>query len=236
MGTVKELKQKVLEANLSLVSNHLVISTWGNVSGYDPELGLVAIKASGVPYADMREEHMVVLDLTGKVRDSKYRPSTDTITHLIIYRHFADAGIRGVVHTHSQFAAMWAQMGVPLPCMGTTHADYFNGDIPCTRELSIEEIENGYEENTGNSIIQALEGVDPKRMPGVLAVHHAPFTWGESPEKAVMNSVVLEYIAKMAYCQMVMSDGKCKKLPEAILRKHQNRKFGKHAYYGQSNK
>lgn len=235
MSKLNILKQEVLEANLSLVSNNLVISTWGNASGFDKDLGVFVIKASGVPYSKLKVEHMVAVDLDGKVLDSDYRPSTDTPTHRIIYNNFANDGVCGIVHTHSQYASIWAQLGKSIPCLGTTHADYFNGDIPCTKELSDEDISINYEENTGKSIIEVMNGISPIKMPAVLAIHHAPFTWGLSPKDAVLHSVVLEYIAKMA-CTQILIDENSMRLRESVLRKHQDRKYGEKSYYGQTTK
>lgn len=235
MESIHELKQEVLEANLALVTNKLVISTWGNVSGYDPESGIFVIKASGVPYSALREEHMVAVELSGKIIDTKYRPSSDTNTHRIIYSYFSEKGIRGIVHTHSQYASIWAQLGRALPCFGTTHADYFDGEIPCTEELTDDEILEGYEKYTGISIINAMRDKDPLRVPAAFVIHHGPFAWGETPEKGVMNSVVLEYICKMAIMMNIV-DPNIRPLREAILRKHQDRKYGVNAYYGQISK
>lgn len=231
--SIAKLKQDVLEANLSLEAQKLVISTWGNVSGYDPDLGLMAIKASGIHYSEMTTDHIIVMGLDGKIVDGKYNPSTDTPTHIILYRKFAGSGIRGVVHTHSAYATMWAQAGLDIPCYGTTHADYFYGNIPCTRDLEKHEIDTAYEENTGQSILEIVKPEDCRRMQAVLAKHHAPFVWGITPADAVTNSLVLEYIAKMAYMETIMTNGKCALLPQEVLKKHYNRKFGENAYYGQ---
>lgn len=230
---IEQLREKVLRANLSLDEKKLVISTWGNVSGYDPELGLVAIKASGIHYDEMKAEHITVLDLEGNVVLGDFIPSTDTATHLILYRSFKAHGICGIVHTHSQYATMWAQAGREIPCLGTTHADYFYGAVPCTRELTEEEIYSHYEESTGHSILEVMEGRSCREMQAVLAKYHAPFVWGVSPEAAVTNSMVLEYVAKMAYMENMLTRMECKPLPQSMLQKHYNRKFGKNAYYGQ---
>jgi len=236
--SIKELREKVLEANLDLVKKNLVISTWGNVSGYDEETGLVAIKASGIQYDEMKAEHMIVLDLDGKTVEGSFAPSTDTPTHLLLYRAFKDQGIRGVVHTHSQFATMWAQSGMNLPCLGTTHGDYFYGDIPVTRLLTPEEIKGEYEKNTGVVIIEALKYTNCRYMSAALVHSHGPFVWGDSPAEAVMHSQVLEYIAKMAYCNITLSyaaQGKTlPKIQQELADKHYNRKFGPGAYYGQA--
>lgn len=228
-----KMREQVLEANLSLVEKNLVISTWGNVSGYDEESGLVFIKASGVPYSKMQLKHIVPVDLDGNVVDSPYMPSTDLETHLVLYRAWKDKGVRGIVHTHSQFATTWAQLAQSIPIYGTTHADYFVGDIPCTRLLTPEEIEEGYELNTGKVILETFENIVPKEMPAVLVHSHAPFSWGATPEKAVLHSEVLEYVARMAIIDYLMSGGKCPRINEAVRSKHYNRKFGENAYYGQ---
>jgi L-ribulose-5-phosphate 4-epimerase len=180
---LKELKERVLESNLDLKRNNLVISTWGNVSGYDEETGLVVIKASGVKYSEMGIEHMIVVDLDGNVIEGEYAPSTDTPTHLVIYKAFKDKGIKGVVHTHSQYATMWAQSGNGLPCLGTTHSDYFYGEIPVTRLMTSQEINCNYEENTGKVILETMEGLDCRRMSAVLVRSHGPFVWGDRQKK-----------------------------------------------------
>ena len=190
--SIETLKEEVLAANLDLVTKNLVISTWGNVSGYDGETGVMVIKASGVPYDKMTKEHMVTVDLDGNVIDSPYSPSTDTWTHIEIYRAWKDKGIRGIVHTHSLNATMWAQLGQDIPVYGTTHCDYFNGDIPCTRLMTGEEIGTDYERNTGKVILERMEALDPVRMNAVLVRSHGPFVWGTSPSAAVLNSQVLD--------------------------------------------
>lgn len=196
--SIETLKEEVLAANLDLVTKNLVISTWGNVSGYDGETGVMVIKASGVPYDKMTKEHMVTVDLDGNVIDSPYSPSTDTWTHIELYRAWKDKGIRGIVHTHSLNATMWAQLGQDIPVYGTTHCDYFNGDIPCTRLMTGEEIGTDYERNTGKVILERMEALDPVRMNAVLVRSHGPFVWGTSPSAAVLNSQVLDYVANMA--------------------------------------
>jgi L-ribulose-5-phosphate 4-epimerase len=239
--SIQELKERVLEANLDLVKKGLVIMTWGNVSGYDPETGYVAIKASGVKYEEMKTEHMTILDLEGNTVEGKYRPSTDTPTHLVLYRSFKDQGIRGLVHTHSQFATMWAQSGLDIPCLGTTHGDYFYGDIPVSRLLSTTEIQGEYEKNTGEVILETLKTkkTDCRHMSAVLVRSHGPFVWGDSPAEAVEHSLVLEYIAKMAYCNVVMNysfqEKPAPRIQQELADKHYNRKFGPGAYYGQKN-
>jgi len=218
---------------MDLVRKSLVISTWGNVSGYDEESGLVTIKASGVPYDEMGERHMVVLDLAGKVVEGDFAPSTDTPTHLALYRAFKDKGVRGIVHTHSQFATTWAQAGRSIPCLGTTHVDYFYGSIPVTRPMTPAEIADDYELNTGRVIIETMDGRDCRRMSAVLVRSHGPFAWGASPEDAVLHAQVLEYLAKMAFCQSVLCAGVVSEIPKELADKHYDRKFGPGAYYGQ---
>jgi len=232
---LEKLKDDVLKANLSLVSKDLVISTWGNVSGFDPEKKLLVIKASGVHYDEMEARHMVVVDLEGNVVEGEYRPSTDTPTHVELYKDFMKKGydLRGVVHTHSQYATTWAQFGRDIPCYGTTHIDYFYGDIPCTRLMTSEEIQEAYEVNTGKVIIERFKNIKYNEMQAVLVHSHAPFTWGKTPADAVIHSQVLEYISKMACFDYMMSSGELSLLQRALMDKHYNRKFGKNAYYGQ---
>ena len=227
---LEELKAKVCQANLDLVRHGLVIFTWGNVSAVDRESGLVVIKPSGVSYDVMKPEDMVVVDLDGKVVEGKLRPSSDTPTHLVLYRAFS--GIGGVVHTHSTYATAWAQAGRAIPCYGTTHADYFYGDIPCARPLSDEEIASCYEKNTGRVIVETFCNRDVLSCPGVLCVNHGPFTWGKDCFEAVHNAVVLEEVAKMALLTEQI-DPKASRAPESIRNKHYYRKHGKDAYYGQ---
>jgi len=231
--SVTDLKERVLEANLDLVKNSLVISTWGNVSGMDEETGLIAIKASGVPYSAMTVKHITVLSLAGEVVEGEYAPSTDTPTHLVLYTALRGAGVRGIVHTHSQYATIWAQSGKAIPCFGTTHGDYFHGDIPVSRALTPDEISGEYEKNTGDVILESLVGHDCRSMSAVLVRSHGPFTWGKSPEEAVTHSLVLEYVAKMAFCNVVMSGGECVTIQKELANKHYCRKFGPGAYYGQ---
>ena len=196
-----KLKQEVLNANLELVKRNLVISTWGNVSGYDPERKLVVIKASGIHYDKLEVKHMVVVDLEGKVVEGEYIPSTDTQTHVALYKKFAEYGIYGLVHTHSQYATMWAQLGMDIPCYGTTHADYIYGEVPCARSLTKEEIEEAYERNTGILIAEEFQrrNKDYLAVPAVLCKNHGPFTWGKDAHEAVHNAVVLGEVAKMAF-------------------------------------
>lgn len=230
---IKQLREEVLTANLELVTRNLIISTWGNVSGYDPESKLVAIKASGVEYKNMKAEHMVVVDLEGDVVEGKYHPSTDTITHLMLYRAYGAEGICGVVHTHSQYATIWAQSGMDIPCYGTTHADYYHGDIPTTRLMTDAEINGEYEKNTGDIILETMRGRNCHSTSAVLVHSHGPFAWGKTPAEAVLHAQVLEYVAKMAWSNYVMSGGTCRLIQQALADKHYNRKFGPDSYYGQ---
>jgi L-ribulose-5-phosphate 4-epimerase len=223
------LKEKVLEANLDLVRHQLVVFTWGNASERDPDTGHIVIKPSGVPYRDMKAEHMVVLDAEGKQIDGDLKPSSDAPTHVELYRHFKDIG--GVVHTHSEWATSWAQAGRSIPPYGTTHADYFYGEVPCARALTKEEVEEAYEQNTGKVIIETFKSLDYNSMPGVLVHGHAPFTWGKDGQDAVHHAVVLEEIAKMAFRNEML--GNRTPIDPYLLDKHYLRKHGKDAYYGQ---
>ncbi len=230
---LEDLKQKVYEANMLLPKHGLVTFTWGNVSGIDRYKGLMVIKPSGVEYSEMTPDDMVVVDLnSGEVAEGKLNPSSDTPTHIELYKAFHDIG--GVVHTHSSYATSWAQAGRAITAYGTTHADYFYGDIPCTRALTKAEIENGYELNTGKVIIETFADKEPNAIPGVVVFNHAPFTWGSDPANAVHNSVVLEEVAKMAYRCEVINSG-VTRMSRYILDKHYNRKHGENAYYGQNN-
>ena len=229
---LKTLKERVLHSNLSLVKHGLVIFTWGNVSGIDREKGLVVIKPSGVSYDDMKADDMVVVDLEGNVVEGDLNPSSDTPTHLVLYKNFEKTG--GIVHTHSEWATSWAQAGRPIPAYGTTHADYFYGEIPCTRKLTKKEIDEDYELNTGKVIIERFKELDYEALPGVLAYGHAPFAWGADPEEAVHNAVVMEEVAKMALRTEVL--GNTNPVDKYLLDKHYMRKHGKDAYYGQSKK
>ncbi len=228
----KEIKKKVFKANLDLVKHGLVIFTWGNVSGIDREKGLVVIKPSGVSYKNMKIEDMVVVDLEGKVVEGKMNPSSDTPTHLILYKNFEKIG--GIVHTHSEWATSWAQAGKAIPPYGTTHADYFYGEIPCTRTLTNDETREEYEKNTGLVVVETFRDIDYSAIPGVLVKNHGPFAWGKEPDEAVHNAVVLEEIAKMAFMTQVL--GNHQPLDKHILDKHYTRKHGNSAYYGQSKK
>ncbi|HEJ7855176.1 L-ribulose-5-phosphate 4-epimerase [Serratia marcescens] len=229
---MNELKRQVLAANLSLPAYGLVTFTWGNVSAIDRQSGLVVIKPSGIAYETMTLEDLVVVDLEGKVREGHRKPSSDTATHLALYRAFADIG--GVVHTHSRNATIWAQAGQPIPALGTTHADYFYGDIPCTRPMSEAEIAGDYEGETGKVIIETFNqaGRDPQQVPGVLVYSHGPFAWGKDAADAVHNAVVLEEVAIMAMATRQLAPAIAPMQPE-LLDKHFLRKHGKHAYYGQ---
>ncbi|HGM5291096.1 L-ribulose-5-phosphate 4-epimerase [Serratia ureilytica] len=229
---LNELKRQVLTANLSLPAYGLVTFTWGNVSAIDRQSGLVVIKPSGIAYEAMTLEDLVVVDLEGKVREGHRKPSSDTATHLALYRAFADIG--GVVHTHSRNATIWAQAGQPIPALGTTHADYFYGDIPCTRPMSEAEIAGDYEGETGKVIIETFNqaGRDPQQVPGVLVYSHGPFAWGKDAADAVHNAVVLEEVAIMAMATRQLAPAIAPMQPE-LLDKHFLRKHGKHAYYGQ---
>lgn len=227
---LEELKEKVLIANLELVEQQLVVYTWGNVSERDPETGYVVIKPSGVAYDQMEAADMVVLDPEGKRVEGKLKPSSDAPTHLELYRNFAEIG--GVVHTHSQWATSWAQAGRAIPAYGTTHADYFFGEVPCTRELTSKEVEEKYEAHTGKLIVETFGAKDYRSLPGVLVHMHGPFTWGHDALNAVHNAVVLEEIAKMAFRTEML--GQREPLKQFLLDKHYKRKHGKDAYYGQS--
>ena len=227
----KELKKRVFEANLELVKHGLVIFTWGNVSEIDRQKGVIAIKPSGLSYDTMTWEDMVLVDLEGTVVDSKWKPSSDTPTHLVLYKEFGAIG--GVVHTHSEWATSWAQMGLPIPALGTTHADYFYGEVPCTRKLTESEVKNRYELETGNVIIETFhkQNIDPLAVPAVLIDGHGPFSWGKNAHEAVHNAVVLEQVAKMAHHALTMN--KVTGIDQYLLDKHYLRKHGKDAYYGQ---
>ena len=226
----EELKQIVCKANIELQKQKLIIYTWGNVSGIDRKAGVVAIKPSGVPYDELTADKMVVLDLSGKIIEGKLNPSSDTPTHLELYRNFKDVG--GITHTHSIYATMWSQACKPIPCLGTTHADHFYGPVPVTDVLTKEEIEGDYELNTGKVIVRRFAGIDPMQMPAVLVANHGPFTWGKNPDKSVENAVVLEQVASMAIGTLTINS-KQKAISQVLLDKHYLRKHGKEAYYGQ---
>lgn len=226
------LKEEVLEANLALPKHDLVTFTWGNVSGIDRNSGLVVIKPSGVPYEKLTVEDMVVVDLEGRVVEGDLRPSSDTPTHLALYRSLPEIG--GVVHTHSPWATSWAQAKRAIPAFGTTHADYFYGEIPCTRELTDEEIESAYELETGHVILETLDSLklEAVAVPGILVANHAPFCWGKDADEAVHNAVVLEEVAKMGIHALNLNPG-LTPIKQSILDKHYLRKHGANAYYGQ---
>ena len=230
---LEKLKAEVCKANLDLVKEGLVIQTWGNVSGIDRERGLVVIKPSGVPYDGMKAEHMVVVSLeTGKVVEGDLNPSSDTPTHLVLYRAFPKIG--GVVHTHSLYATAWAQAGRGLPAYGTTQADYWYGDVPCTRQLKPAEIQKDYEANTGEVIVETFKKLkfDPQQHPAVLVASHGPFTWGKDAHAAVHNACVLEFIARLN-SETLRVNPRTPPMQSVLLDKHFLRKHGKNAYYGQ---
>ncbi|MDR0426732.1 MAG: L-ribulose-5-phosphate 4-epimerase [Clostridiales bacterium] len=232
---MESLKEAVFEANLSLVRHGLVLFTWGNVSAIDRESGRIVIKPSGLSYADMKAEDMVVVDLSGQVVEGRLNPSSDTPTHIELYKAFPKIG--GVTHTHSTYAAAWAQAGRDLPCLGTTHADYFYGAVPCARPLTKTEIERAYETNTGLVITETFKKNDYAACPGVLVHAHGPFTWGRDADEAVYHAVVLEEIAKMAtLTKQIRPQGALIYADQALQDKHYFRKHGKNAYYGQEKK
>lgn len=227
---LESLKKIVYEANQALPKYKLVTFTWGNVSGIDREKGLVVIKPSGVKYEEMTVDDMVVVDLEGNVVEGNLKPSSDTPTHLVLYKNFPDIG--GVVHTHSPWATSWAQAGKSIPPLGTTHADYFYGSIPCTRPMTADEIKKDYELETGNVIVETFKNIDPVAVPGVLVHGHGPFNWGKDPLEAVHNAVVMEVVAKLAF-RTVMLNPEIKNLDQNLQDKHYFRKHGENAYYGQ---
>ncbi len=226
----EDLKKRVCEANLDLPRYGLVVFTWGNVSGIDRDAGIVAIKPSGVDYEELTPDKIVLLDLNGKIVEGDLRPSSDTPTHLELYRQFQNVG--GICHTHSTHATMWAQARREIPCFGTTHADHFYGSIPVTELMTPQEIRDDYEANTGGVIVRRFRGLDPMQMPAVLVAGHGPFTWGKTPQASVENAVVLEEVARMAYgtIEINLQSGP---ISQVLLDKHYLRKHGKNAYYGQ---
>ena len=227
---LEELKEKVYRANIDLVKHGLVIFTWGNVSGIDREKGLMVIKPSGVDYDVMTPDDMVVIDIrTGEKVEGKLKPSSDTPTHLALYRAWPEIG--GVVHTHSTYATAWSQAGIDLPNIGTTHADYFHKAIPCTPDMTEPEVTNDYELETGNVIIKRFEDMNPMHTPGVLVKNHGPFSWGQDPHDAVHNAVVMEQVAKMAFIAYQVNPGLT--MNPLLIEKHYLRKHGPGAYYGQ---
>ncbi|MCT8137079.1 L-ribulose-5-phosphate 4-epimerase [Anaerobacillus sp. CMMVII] len=229
---LEQLKENVFKANLALPKHNLVTFTWGNVSGIDRQSGLVVIKPSGVEYSEMRVEDMVVVDLDGNVVEGNLNPSSDTATHLVLYKAFPEIG--GIVHTHSTSATSWAQAGKSIPAFGTTHADYFYGEIPCTREMKAEEIKGPYELETGHVIVETFQtlSLDPMQIPGVLVHSHAPFSWGKDPFSAVHNAVVLEEVAKMGLNTLALNPY-TPSMDQTLLDRHFLRKHGANAYYGQ---
>ena len=232
---LEELKERVFRANLDLVRHNLVIFTWGNVSGIDREKGLLVIKPSGVDYDSMKASDMVVVDLkTGETVEGELNPSSDTPTHLILYRTYPDIG--GIVHTHSTYATAWAQAGKDIPNIGTTHSDYYHNDIPCTGDMTELEIKGDYELETGNVIVKRLNqgNINPMHTPGALVKNHGPFAWGKNPDNAVYNAVVMEQVAKMAYLSFAINPETC--MNPLLVEKHFSRKHGPNAYYGQKKK
>jgi len=227
---LEDLRKQVLDANLELVRQGLVLYTFGNASGIAREEGLVAIKPSGVPYDSMRPEDLVITDLAGRIVDGTLRPSSDLDTHLELYRAFPEIG--GVVHTHSRFATVWAQAGREIPCLGTTHADYFHGAVPVTEPMAAHEIHSAYELNTGKAIVRRFASLDPAEFPAVLVTGHGPFCWGPTVDDAAHTAVVLENIAEMAYLSMTLNQA-LGPLDATLLDKHFLRKHGAKAYYGQ---
>lgn len=224
-----ELKEKVYNANIELHKQGLVIHTWGNASGLDPDSGLVVIKPSGLGYRSMKPDDMVVVNLDGKVVEGSYKPSTDMPTHLVLYKAFSSLG--GIVHTHSAYATSWAQAGRSIPPLGTTHADHYYGEVPCTRILIEKETDSDYELHTGNVIVETLAGIDPLVVPSVLVNRHGPFSWGLDTDDAVYNAVALEEIARIAFYTVLL--GTSSPVDKYLLDKHFRRKHGKDAYYGQ---
>lgn len=226
---LEKLKEQVFQTNLDLEKHKLVVFTWGNVSGIDREKELVVIKPSGVSYDKMKPYDMVVLNLYGKVMEGNLKPSSDAATHLVLYRQFKNIG--GVVHTHSEWATSWAQAGKGIPALGTTHADYFYGEIPCTRKMTRNEIEGDYEKETGRVIVERFKKIDPDQIPGVLVNNHGPFSWGTDAHNAVHNAVVMEEVAKMAFRTLILNPNA--EMGQALSDKHYVRKHGNDAYYGQ---
>jgi L-ribulose-5-phosphate 4-epimerase len=229
-ATLQHLREQVLEANLELVRKNLVLYTFGNASGISRADGLVVIKPSGVPYEQMKPEHLVVTDLDGKIVEGNLRPSSDLPTHLVLYREFPEIG--GVAHTHSEYATSWAQARKPIPCFGTTHADYFHGPVPVTGEMPDKEIVDDYEKNTGHAIVRAMQHTTALETPGILVANHGPFAWGKDAGAAAHNAVILEAIARMA-CFTLTINPAAQPAKSVLHDKHYLRKHGKNAYYGQ---
>jgi L-ribulose-5-phosphate 4-epimerase len=228
---LQRLREQVLEANLELVRKGLVLYTFGNASGISRDDNLVVIKPSGVPYEEMKPEDLVVTDLDGKIVEGTLKPSSDLPTHLVLYQQFGDIG--GIAHTHSEYATAWAQARRPIPCFGTTHADYFHGPVPVTPEMTDQEIAEAYEKSTGHAIVRSLERTDPSATPGVLVANHGPFAWGKDAAAAAHHAVILEAIARMAYFTLGINPA-AQPAKSTLHDKHYLRKHGKHAYYGQA--
>lgn len=233
MSKFQKLKEDVYLCNLELVKKKLVIYTFGNVSGIDRKNKVIAIKSSGVSYEKLTSNSIVIVDLNGKVVEGKYRPSSDTPTHLELYKHFSQIG--GIVHTHSTYATSWAQARRAIPILGTTHADYLPNFVPCTRLMKTNQIKQDYETNTGKEIINTIKNYSYEKIKMVLVAGHGPFTWGKDPNEAVYNSVILEQLAKMALFSIIINP-RVSNLPKNLINKHYNRKHGKDSYYGQKNK
>lgn len=230
MSLLKELRERVWRCNMDLYNKNLVVHTFGNVSGIDRERGIMAIKPSGVPYTDLRSDDIVIVDMENNIVDSKLKPSSDTKTHLVLYKAFSNIG--GVAHTHSPNATAWAQAKRTIPCYGTTHADHVQGEIPCTDDLSDEQIKNDYERETGYQIVKRFSNISPDEVGMVLVAGHGPFTWGKTPEEAVYNTIMLEEIAKIS--QMTLNiNPNAETLKQTLIDKHYLRKHGKDPYYGQ---
>lgn len=230
MSLLKELRERVWRCNMDLYNKNLVVHTFGNVSGIDRERGIMAIKPSGVPYTDLRSDDIVIVDMENNIVDSKLKPSSDTKTHLVLYKAFSNIG--GVAHTHSPNATAWAQAKRTIPCYGTTHADHVQGEIPCTDDLSDEQIKNDYERETGYQIVKRFSNISPDEVGMVLVAGHGPFTWGKTPEEAVNNTIMLEEIAKIS--QMTLNiNPNAETLKQTLIDKHYLRKHGKDPYYGQ---
>ncbi len=229
---LEQLKKQVYEANMLLPKYGLVTFTWGNVSAIDRQTGLVVIKPSGVPYETMTADDMVVVDLDGNIKDGRYKPSSDTPTHLVLYKAFPKCG--GIVHTHSRQATSFAEAGIGIMPLGTTHGDYFYGEIPCTRKMTPEEIAGEYEKETGNVIVETFKNIDPAAVPAVLVQSHGPFAWGKDAMEAVHNAVVLEEVAFMNFHSLQLNPGQTR-MQQELLDKHYLRKHGENAYYGQGN-
>ncbi|POE03678.1 L-ribulose-5-phosphate 4-epimerase [Pectobacterium odoriferum] len=224
------LKQQVFTANMALPQHGLVTYTWGNVSAINRDRQIIVIKPSGVAYDEMKADDMVVVDMQGNVVEGRYRPSSDTATHLALYQRYPQIG--GIVHTHSTHATAWAQAGLSIPALGTTHADYFAGDIPCTRPLTVQEVEHAYENNTGVVIAETIAENNPLHTPGILVYQHGPFCWGKNAEEAVHNAVVMEEVAKMAWIAYSINP-RLRLIDHHLMDKHFSRKHGPNAYYGQ---